>query len=121
MDAVSVPGYVTRILPPQTDEKENKIYYEFVDFYAVVTDQLYLVFEAWEVLSDLQTAVGKKSKDIWTDEDRLYCSVLLIQVYLQNMKHLGGKETFHYYRRCISLLFSSFMIITKYARYHLMN
>ena len=32
-DAVSVPGNVTRILPPKTDEKENKIYYEFVDFY----------------------------------------------------------------------------------------
>lgn len=34
-DAVSVPGYVTRILPAKTDQKENKIYYEFVDFYAL--------------------------------------------------------------------------------------
>ena len=33
--AVSIPGYVTRILPPKTEEKENKIYYEFVDFYAL--------------------------------------------------------------------------------------
>ena len=34
-DAVSVPGYVTRILPQRTEQKENKIYYEYVDFYAL--------------------------------------------------------------------------------------
>ena len=27
-DAVSVPGYVTRILPQRTEQKENKIYYD---------------------------------------------------------------------------------------------
>ena len=31
--AVSIPGTVTRILPARTGEKENRIYYEFVDFY----------------------------------------------------------------------------------------
>ena len=34
-DAVSIPGNVTRIVPPRTEEKENKIYYEFMDFYAL--------------------------------------------------------------------------------------
>ena len=29
--AVSIPGYVTRILPKPTAEKENKIYYEFLE------------------------------------------------------------------------------------------
>ena len=28
-DAVTIPGIVTRIIPKRTDEKENKIYYEF--------------------------------------------------------------------------------------------
>ena len=32
---VSVPGNVTRIIPKRTNEKENKIYYEFLDFYDV--------------------------------------------------------------------------------------
>lgn len=32
-DAVSIPGEVIRIIPPRTEEKENKIYYEFMDFY----------------------------------------------------------------------------------------
>ncbi len=31
--AVSVPGTVIRIVPKRTDEKENKIYFEFMDFY----------------------------------------------------------------------------------------
>lgn len=33
LDAVSVEAIVTRILPKKTDEKENKIYYEFLPFY----------------------------------------------------------------------------------------
>ena len=30
---VSILGNVTRIVPKRTEEKENKIYYEFLDFY----------------------------------------------------------------------------------------
>ena len=44
-DAVSVPGIVTRILPPRTEEKENRIYYEFVDFYELSQSKLYLVYK----------------------------------------------------------------------------
>ena len=31
--AVSIPGNVTRIVPKRSEEKENKIYYEFMEFY----------------------------------------------------------------------------------------
>ena len=31
--AVSIPAMVIRILPKRTEDKENKLYYEFVDFY----------------------------------------------------------------------------------------
>ena len=34
-DAVSIPGEVIRIIPPRTKEKENRIYFEFLDFYEV--------------------------------------------------------------------------------------
>ena len=30
---VSVPGTVTRIVPKRTNDKENRIYFEFLDFY----------------------------------------------------------------------------------------
>ena len=32
-DAVSIPGYVTRIVPAPGDSPELKIYYEYMDFY----------------------------------------------------------------------------------------
>ena len=32
VEMVSIPGTVTRIIPKKTNEKENKIYYEFLDF-----------------------------------------------------------------------------------------
>lgn len=35
LDAASVEGIVTRIIPPRTDAKDNRIYYEFLDFYTV--------------------------------------------------------------------------------------
>lgn len=31
--AASIPAYVTRILPKRTEDKENRIYYEYVDFF----------------------------------------------------------------------------------------
>ena len=57
-DAVSVPGNVTRILPARTDQKENKIYYEFVDFYAL-SQINYIYFSKLGSFAKLQEAVGK--------------------------------------------------------------
>lgn len=34
MGAVAVEGIVTRLVPPRNDTTENKVYYEFLDFYA---------------------------------------------------------------------------------------
>lgn len=61
-DAVSVPGYVTRILPAKTDQKENKIYYEFVDFYAL-SQINYVWFSKLGSFAKLQEAVGKGPKN----------------------------------------------------------
>ena len=33
LDAASIEGEVIRLIPPKTDEPENKIYYEFLSFY----------------------------------------------------------------------------------------
>ncbi len=43
MGAVSLEGVVTRIIPQRNDSKENRIYYEFLDFYAK-TKINYLLF-----------------------------------------------------------------------------
>lgn len=35
LGAFSIPGTVVRLIPRRSDEKENKLYYEFLDFYQV--------------------------------------------------------------------------------------
>ena len=69
-EAVSIPGEVTRIVPYRTDEKENKIYYEFMDFYKLsLLNDIY--FSECGSFSRLQRLVGKKPDEEWTDDDRM--------------------------------------------------
>ena len=68
-DAVTIPGNVTRLLPPRTQEKENRIYYEYVDFYQVSRIN-YVWFSRTGCFAKLQAAVGKTPEECWTDEDR---------------------------------------------------
>ncbi len=68
-DAVSVMGNVTRVIPKRTDEKENKIYYEFLDFYKASRIN-FLWFSEEGHFSKLQTLVGKTPEEIWTDDER---------------------------------------------------
>lgn len=69
-EAISIPGMVTRILPKRTEEKENKIYYEFVDFYRF-SQINYIWFSKLGSFAKLQAAVGKKPEESWTDDERL--------------------------------------------------
>lgn len=66
----SIPGIVTRIIPNRTDELENKIYYEFLDFYEVSKIN-YIWFSKEGNFAKLQKAVGKEPDEIWTDDDRM--------------------------------------------------
>ena len=60
-DAVSIPGDVTRIVPMRTEEKENKIYYEFMEFYQAAPIN-YIWFSKEGSFAKLQEAVGKEPK-----------------------------------------------------------
>lgn len=68
--AVSVPGEVIRIIPKRTEEKENKIYYEFLDFYAL-SQVNYIWFSKLGSFAKLQTAIGKEPDEVWSREDQL--------------------------------------------------
>ena len=72
-DAVSIPGTVIRIIPKRTEEKENKIYFEFLDFYECSKIN-YIWFSEVGSFSKLQKAVGKKPEEIWSEDDRLLFS-----------------------------------------------
>lgn len=69
-EAVSIPGMVTRIIPNRTNEKENRIYYEFLDFYEL--SQINNIwFSETGRFAKLQKAMGKGPDEVWDDEDRL--------------------------------------------------
>ncbi len=88
--AVSIPGKVTRIVPPRTDEKENKIYYEFMDFYQASSVN-YIWFSQEGSFTKLQKVVGKKPGEEWTDDDRLKFSDLYTRFSSEYEARGGGK------------------------------
>lgn len=89
-DAVSVPGFVTRILPPKTEEKENKIYYEFIDFYELSRIN-YIWFTKPGSFAKLQSLVGKGEKEEWTDDDKLTFSSVYSR-FVMEYEAAGGKK-----------------------------
>lgn len=67
-DALSIPGTVTRLIPQRTEKTENKIYYEFLDFYEK-TQINYLHFSKEGSFAKLQELIGKEPEETWTEED----------------------------------------------------
>ncbi len=75
--AARVPGTVTRIIPKRADTKENRIYYEFLDFYTL-TQINFLWFTEEGRFAELVAAVGKAPGERWTlEEKRRLASVYL--------------------------------------------
>lgn len=68
-DAVSVPGTVTRIIPKPDDSDENRIYYEFLDFYEK-TGVNYINFSQPGSFPALLKSIRVESEDDFTDEVR---------------------------------------------------
>lgn len=69
-DVTSIAGEVTRIIPKKTDEKENKIYYEFLEFYEL-SNINYIWFTKEGSFKKLQKLLGKKPGELWTEDDRV--------------------------------------------------
>lgn len=63
-----IPGIVTRIIPKPSDELENKIYYEFLDFYEA-TKINYIWFSELGSFTELQEVVGKEPGEVWTEDE----------------------------------------------------
>ena len=65
--AVSIPATVIRILPKRTEEKENKLYYEFVEFYKC--SGLYSIrFSEMGAYDRFSQFLGMKSGEIWPSD-----------------------------------------------------
>ncbi len=87
---VSIPGNVTRIVPRRTEEKENKIYYEFMDFYRLAPIN-YIWFSQEGSFAKLQKAVGKEPGEMWSDEDLLKFSAFYTR-FSAEYKAKGGNK-----------------------------
>lgn len=87
-DAATIPGTVIRLLPKRTEEKENKIYYEFVDFYEGSKIN-YIWFSEEGGFTKMLEAVGKKPGEEWTTEERGQFSSTYTR-FLKEYKANGG-------------------------------
>lgn len=68
-DAPTIPGQVTRIIPVWSEDKEIRLYYEFMDFYRL--SKLYRVqFSRSGSYRKLQAALGFEADHIWSEEER---------------------------------------------------
>lgn len=68
--AVSIPGYVTRLVPRRTNDPENRMYYEFMEFYDL-SGINYIWFTKPGSFARLQHLVGKRPDEAWTEADKL--------------------------------------------------
>ena len=86
--AVKIPGTVTRLIPARTDDLENKIYYEFLDFYKL-SKVNYVHFSKLGGYNKLQTLVCKASGEEWSEDDRLNFAAFYTMFH-QQFEALGG-------------------------------
>ncbi len=64
----TIRAQVTRKLPRRTNDHDNRLYYEFVDFYRV-TRINYVRFSQLGSYAKLLSYTGKDAESIWTDEE----------------------------------------------------
>ncbi|MCM1135528.1 MAG: BMP family ABC transporter substrate-binding protein [Clostridium sp.] len=88
--AVSIPGEVIRILPKRSEEKENKIYYEFLKFYQSAPIN-YIWFSQLGSFAKLQEAVGKKPDEMWTSDELLRFSAIYTRFNAEYQAKGGGR------------------------------
>lgn len=88
--AVSILGNVTRIVPKRTEDKENKIYYEFMDFYQLAPIN-YIWFSKEGSFAKLQKAVGKEAKEVWSEEELLKFSSTYARFTAEYLAKGGNK------------------------------
>jgi hypothetical protein len=68
--APTIPAVVTRYVPKRSESPENRVYFEFLDFYAKCPVN-YLIFSKPGSYRAFTEAAGKQPDDIWTDEERM--------------------------------------------------
>ncbi len=71
----SIPGTVTRLVPKKTDDKENRLYYEFLDFYEV-SHYCDIWFTREGSYKKLLKLMGKDEGEEWSEDDTQFFRVV---------------------------------------------
>ncbi len=87
-DAPTILAEVTRKVPKRTDDLENKIYYEYMDFYKL-TKINYLNFSKLGSYPKLQVTVGKEENEEWTEDELMDFSSFHV-AFTKAFKDNGG-------------------------------
>jgi len=90
VDAVSIQANVTRLVPKRTDSKENRIYFEFLDFYRT-TSINYLDFSQEGQYAKLLKLLGKSADEPWSDDEKMNFHSSYIH-FLDVYGEKGGKN-----------------------------
>lgn len=90
LDAQSIEGNVIRIIPKRNNSLENRIYYEFLDFYKC-TEINYIWFTKEGSFEALTRAVGKEPGEIWSREEVRDFSSAYNRFYKRYLQR-GGKQ-----------------------------
>lgn len=90
LDAYSVPCNVIRVVPKRSDTKENIIYYEFLDFYAV-TGINYINFSEAGRFARLLSQIGTPKGEKWSYDDRIEFNNVYI-CFRKAFEAKGGKK-----------------------------
>jgi basic membrane lipoprotein Med (substrate-binding protein (PBP1-ABC) superfamily) len=89
-DAVSVPAYVTRLIPAPDDTDENKIYYEFLEFYEK-TKINYLNFSQIGSYAKITELAGIDADREWTQTEKEYFRSAYVR-FTDNYEKKGGDK-----------------------------
>lgn len=90
VDAVSIQASVTRLVPKKTDSRENRIYFEFLDFYQA-TAVNYLNFSQEGSYTRLLSALGKSADSPWTEDEKMDLHSAYIH-FLDIYEQKGGRK-----------------------------
>lgn len=90
VDAVSIQANVTRMVPRKNDSPENRIYFEFLDFYQA-TAVNYLNFSQEGCYIRLLAALGKTMNSPWTDDEKMNLHSAYIR-FLNVYEEKGGRK-----------------------------
>ncbi|HIX14445.1 MAG TPA: BMP family ABC transporter substrate-binding protein [Candidatus Hungatella pullicola] len=69
LNAFSIAASVIRLIPKRTDDLDNRLYYEFLDFYQV-SFNCDIWFSKEGSYDRLLKAMGKKKEEVWSEEER---------------------------------------------------